>query len=84
MTKYLTKTRSSPATKNLDTLTAAERRVLKLIAQYKTTKEIAEELFISPRTVESHRASITQKLNLRGSHSLMRYTLQNLPEIDRF
>ncbi|HEY6806947.1 MAG TPA: response regulator transcription factor [Pyrinomonadaceae bacterium] len=83
MTAYLIRT---PATSNhdgLESLTPAERRVLRLVTQYKTTNEIAEELSISPRTVESHRSTITQKLGLRGSHSLMRYALQHLDEIER-
>jgi len=57
-------------------LSSAERRVLDLIAEYKTSKEIAEELCISPRTIESHRAHICQKLGLQGSHALMKYALQ--------
>lgn len=83
MTTYLIKAQSSPEKGNLESLTPAERRVLRLIAQYKTTQEIAETLFVSPRTIESHRATITQKLGLRGSHSLMRYALQHLAEIER-
>lgn len=83
MTAYLIKPSSAPGTGDLDSLTPAERRVLQLIAQYKTTKEIAETLFVSPRTIESHRLNIAQKLGLRGSHSLMRYALQNLAEIER-
>lgn len=83
MTAHLLKERAAPGAEGLDALTPAERRVLRLISQYKTTKEIAEALFISPRTVESHRASITQKLGLRGSHSLMRYALQHLSELER-
>lgn len=73
---------SSSGKKDIDALTPAEIRVLRLIGQYKTTKEIAEILFISPRTVESHRSTITQKLSLRGSHSLMRYALQHLDEME--
>ncbi|HEV7645063.1 MAG TPA: response regulator transcription factor [Pyrinomonadaceae bacterium] len=83
MTSYLIRSRSAPGDGDLGSLTKAERRVLRLIAQYKTTKEIAEMLFVSPRTVESHRATITQKLGLHGSHSLMRYALQHLAEIEQ-
>jgi len=83
MTAYLIKAQSAPTKDDLESLTPAERRVLRLIAQYKTTQEIAEMLFVSPRTIESHRATITQKLGLRGSHSLMRYALQHLEEIER-
>lgn len=82
MTTYLIKARSSSDKDSLESLTPAERRVLRLVAQYKTTQEIAETLGVSPRTIESHRATITQKLGLRGSHSLMRYALQHLAEIE--
>jgi two-component system, NarL family, response regulator DegU len=61
----------------LDDLTKAERRILKLIAEKKTSREIATELFISPRTVEAHRANICAKLELRGSHSLLQFALEN-------
>jgi DNA-binding NarL/FixJ family response regulator len=61
----------------LENLTKAERRVLKLIADKKTSREIGAELFISPRTVEAHRANISQKLGLRGSHSLLQFALEN-------
>lgn len=45
-------------------LTPSERKILKYIANDKTNKEIADLLFISPRTVEKHRSNIIQKLNL--------------------
>ena len=61
----------------LNDLTKAERRILKLIAEKKTSREIATELFISPRTVEAHRANICAKLELRGSHSLLQFALEN-------
>jgi DNA-binding NarL/FixJ family response regulator len=61
----------------LDDLTKAELRVLKLIAMKKTSKEIATELFISPRTVEAHRANICTKLDLHGSHSLLYFALSH-------
>jgi len=61
----------------LDDLTKAELRILKLIAMKKTSREIAAELFISPRTVEAHRANICSKLDLRGAHSLLQFALEN-------
>ena len=57
-------------------LTPSEFRILKLLSDYKTTKEIADELSVSPRTVETHRARICQKLNLHGSHALMKFAVQ--------
>jgi DNA-binding NarL/FixJ family response regulator len=61
----------------LDDLTKAELRILKLISMKKTSREIGAELFISPRTVEAHRANICSKLDLRGSHSLLQFALEN-------
>jgi DNA-binding NarL/FixJ family response regulator len=61
----------------LDDLTKAERRILRLIAEKKTSRQIGAELFISPRTVEAHRANICAKLGLTGSHSLLQFALEN-------
>ncbi len=62
-------------------LTPTERRILKLIAEDMTSKEIGEEIFISPRTVEKHRQNICQKLNLQGSHSLFKFAVQHKSEL---
>ena len=56
-------------------LTKSETRILDLIAQNKSTIEIAEELFISYKTVENHRANITVKLGIKGHLSLVRFCL---------
>ena len=61
----------------LDALTAAEVKVLKLLAEIKTTKEIADALCISPRTVEHHRTSIAAKLELHGSLALTRFAVKH-------
>lgn len=61
----------------LQDLTPAELRVLKLIAGSKTSKEIAGILSLSYKTVENHRTSIASKLHLRGSHSLLKFALEN-------
>lgn len=63
-------------------LTPTERRVLSLIAGYQTNKDIAAQLFLSPRTVENHRANICQKLELHGSHALLRFAVQNKAVLD--
>jgi len=59
----------------LDSLTPTERRILKLIAEDKTSKEIGEELFISHRTVHAHRANISTKLNLSGNLALVKFAI---------
>jgi DNA-binding NarL/FixJ family response regulator len=60
-------------------LTAAERRIMQLIAKGKTSKEIGAELSIHYRTVENHRTNISRKLALEGegANALLRYALQN-------
>ncbi|CAG1016388.1 response regulator transcription factor [Geobacter sp.] len=56
-------------------LSVREIEVLKLIAQGKSNKEIAETLFISVRTAESHRAAILKKLNLKNTADLVNYAI---------
>lgn len=56
-------------------LSVSEMRILSLIAEYKTSREIADTLYISPRTVETHRTNICTKLGLQGRHALMKYAL---------
>lgn len=62
-------------------LTPTEKRVLVLLADLKTTKEIAAELGVSPRTVDNHRAHICSKLGLQGSHALTKYAIQHKPQL---
>jgi len=58
--------------------TKSEINVLKLIAQEKTSKEIAEMLFVSVKTVDSHRYNICKKLNLKPEkNSLLKWVFQN-------
>jgi DNA-binding NarL/FixJ family response regulator len=64
-------------TPNVDDLTVAERRILKRIADKKSTKEIAAELNVSPRTIESHRANICNKLDLKGNNSLLQFAIEH-------
>ena len=62
----------------LDQLTPTERKVLRLIAEYKTNKEIAAELFMGVRTVEQHRLNISEKFDLKGRHALMKFAAENV------
>lgn len=61
----------------LNDLTPTELRVIKLISEQKTTREIAELLCISPRTVERHRENMCTKLELHGSNALLKFALEN-------
>ena len=62
---------------SLDSLSDTERRVLSLIADCKTNKEMAQELFVSVRTIETHRNNICKKLDVHGSHALMKFALDH-------
>lgn len=66
--------KNNPSIKDL---TATEKKILKLIADNKTSREISDDLFISQRTVENHRANIITKLNLKGSHTLLKFAIEN-------
>lgn len=61
----------------IEKLTGMEKKILTLIAHQKTTKEIGEELFISPRTVEKHRSNICSKLNITGNNALLKFALDH-------
>lgn len=58
---------------DIETLTVREAEVLKLIVQGYTNKQVADELSISIRTVEGHRANLTEKLGIRSRVDLLRY-----------
>jgi DNA-binding NarL/FixJ family response regulator len=60
----------------LDQLTTREREVLRLIARGYTYKEVARELFISVKTVESHVSSVLRKLQLSTRHQLTRWAAE--------
>jgi DNA-binding NarL/FixJ family response regulator len=63
-------------TPHLGPLSAREREVLKLVAEGKSSKEVADLLCISVRTVQHHRASIMAKLKIRKTADLVRYALR--------
>ena len=58
---------------DLDRLTQREREVLRLIARGYAYKEVAKELFISVKTVETHVSSVLRKLQLSNRHELTRW-----------
>lgn len=58
-------------------LTKREREIVKLIADGMTNQEIAERLFISPRTVDTHRSNIMQKLDIKNTAALVRFALES-------
>ena len=59
-----------------DILTTREREILQLIAEGSSSKKIAEALFISPKTVETHRTHIMDKLNIHNRTDLIKYAIR--------
>ncbi len=61
----------------LSKLTVSERKIIELISQQKTSKQIAELLFLSERTVEGHRSNIIEKLGLpKEKNTLLKWAIQ--------
>lgn len=73
---YMRKLRKSGAEDSYDLLSAREREILQLVAEGKSSKEIANLLNLSVYTVETHRANIMQKLNLKGIPELILYAVR--------
>ena len=77
VTSYLFQKNKNLVTNGIEQLTPSEKNILRLISEYKTSNQIAVELFISPHTVKTHRKNICLKLNLEGNHSLMKFALEH-------
>lgn len=74
---YLNPISRLPGKTTWDRLTRREREVLKLVAQGKKNREIAEFLVISQKTIEKHRSNLMQKLQCRNIPALIRYAVSN-------
>lgn len=68
---------SADSINELDVLTTSEKNILDLIALEKSSKEIAEALSVSIKTVENHRSNICKKLKITGNSALLKYALQH-------
>lgn len=84
MENYLDHSEDSYESDSLDSLTKREREVLQLIAEGKTTRQIAKQLFVSQKTIRNHRANMMSKLDVHNTASLTLYALRkgviSLPE----
>jgi DNA-binding NarL/FixJ family response regulator len=60
----------------LDILTSRQRNILQLIAEGHSTKDIAEKLFLSVKTIEAHRANIMDRLSIRDVAGLVRFSIR--------
>ncbi len=67
---------------SMETLTPTEKTILQNISRNKTSKQIGEEMFISVRTVQKHRANICSKLNLSGWNALLGFAIKNRSGLD--
>lgn len=74
--------KKNETSKSLKDLTSSEKHILKLIAENKTSREIASELCVSYRTVQTHRTNICAKLNLSGMNTLLRFAIENKSFLD--
>lgn len=71
------KARKESEDESNERLTARERQIVQLLAEGKSNKEVADQLSISLRTAETHRASIMRKLRLDSAAALVRYAIRN-------
>ena len=69
--KYSTNLARKREKETLTKLTAREKEIVKLIAEGLTSAEMAEKLFLSPRTIETHRANLMKKVNAKNSMDLV-------------
>lgn len=67
----------------LSALSKTERRIFYYVAQEKSTTDIAQLLYISPKTVENHRHNISKKLKLKGGHSVLALALKTKPVLQQ-
>ena len=76
VTAYLKHQKGDNTSSMLDFLTRREREILKMIAEGYKNKDIAEQLFISQKTVEKHRSNLMQKLDLRNTAALTAFAIE--------
>ncbi|WP_062109083.1 response regulator [Bacillus niameyensis] len=69
--------KSNEEMKNLQILTGREQAVLSYLAKGYTNREISEQLFLSIKTIESHRSKIMEKLDLKSRPDLVKYAIKN-------
>ena len=73
---YLQRVRTGEERDSYSSLTEREREILKLVAEGYTNNQIAERLVISPKTVDTHRTHVMDKLNLHSRAELVKYAMR--------
>ncbi len=59
----------------LSLLTPAEKKILRLLTEFKSNKEMADQLFVHIRTIENHKTNIAKKLDLKGRNALLKFAM---------
>jgi two-component system response regulator NreC len=76
ITTYLKTRREKPAVRGYDLLSEREQQVFRLMVEGNTTNQIAEVLFVSPKTVEKHRYNVMKKLGMNNLLDLVKYAIK--------
>jgi len=75
--KKTTRINTPDAPSALQSLSPAERTVMRLVAELQSNQEIADRLFISVHTVENHKVNIARKLDLKGRNALLKFAVEH-------
>lgn len=82
VTTYLYKRAAGKDTPGgVDSLTPTERKILRMVAEEKSSREIADKLCVSIRTVDNHRSNIISKLGVTGNNGLFKFAMKNRAEL---
>ena len=73
---YLQSRENTPTVRGYDLLTEREQQVFRMVVEGKTSKEIADILCLSAKTIEKHRGRITRKLGIHGRLELLKYAIK--------
>jgi len=73
---YLNTKKNEPTAKGYDLLSEREQQVFRLVVQGSSTKEIADILCVSPKTIEKHRSSVSAKLGIQGKMEMLKYAIK--------
>ena len=73
---YLENKKTKPVVRGYDLLSEREQQVFRLVVEGKSAKDIAELLFVSPKTIEKHRSNVMNKLGVHGRMELLKYAIK--------
>jgi len=73
---YLENQKTKPIVRGYDLLSEREQQVFRLVVEGKSAKDIAELLFVSPKTIEKHRSNVMKKLGVHGRLELLKYAIK--------